>query len=301
MTRSHCLTRYAKQAESHTTITRNCSTQSSSWGAKKKGSIMTQWFHRCKYDWLCARQGYLTATDIKELLPVTKTGRKRSVTNENYFKVLSKKLVGITKDDCISTGAAARGHILEPYAIDRYNKVDYGSNEWLYHWDDIIVTRKEAEKYSLAFSPDALNIDSSCVMGKTVVAIDGIKTIGEVKSYGAERHLIAGYTPKGDLEERWQVATAMAVCPTIETAYLLFYNPSMVNQLFIVDYDRSELAREIDIVLDIEASWLDWVKHFNLLDEHFCVIGHVNEEQSIISSIMKQEELNPEGEKSVIR
>lgn len=262
---------------------------------------MTKWFHKCDLDWLKARQKYLTATDVKDLLPFTKTGRKRTITDEHYLKVFAGKLVNLTEDDCVSTGAAARGHILEPYAIDRYNEEDFGNNTWLYHWDDIVVTRINPDPFSLAFSPDAMSYDCSSYFGKKSIAIDGVKAIGEVKSYSPERHMIAGYTPKEELEERWQIATAMAVCESIEEAYLLFYNPSMRNQLYIVDYDRADLADEIEAVLEVEKNWLAWIANLGKLDKHYLVSGKIDEEEDIIRGIMKREELNPEGEKSVIR
>lgn len=261
---------------------------------------MTRWFHKCDLGWLKARQKYLTATDVKSLLPVTKTGRKRVIDDESYLKVLSNKMVNLTEADCVSVGAAARGHILEPYAIDRYNEEDIGNNTWLYHWDDIVVTRVNPEPFSLAFSPDAMSYDCSHYFGKKSIAIDGVKAIGEVKSYSPEKHMVAGYTPKDELDERWQVATAMAVCPSIEEAYLLFYNPSMRNQLYIVDYDRCDLSNEIDMVLEVENNWLAWITNLSYLDSHYLVNGKIDEEEAIIRSIMKREELNPEGEKSVI-
>jgi hypothetical protein len=266
---------------------------------------MTKWFHKCDLEWLKARRKYLTATDVKDLLPFTKTGRKRTITDEHYLKVFAGKLVNLTEDDCISTGAAARGHILEPYAIERYNEEDFGSNTWLYHWDDIVITQPNAGPLSLAFSPDAMNNKPSFYDG-SIIAIDklidgNIKTIGEVKSYSPERHMLAGYTPKDKLEERWQIATAMAVCESIDEAYLLFYNPSMRNQLYIVDYDRADLADEIEAVLEVEKNWLAWVANLGKLDKHYLVTGKQDDEEAIIRGILKNEELNPEGSKSVIR
>jgi hypothetical protein len=260
---------------------------------------MTKWFHTCDLEWMKARQRVLTATDIKELLPVTKTGRKRTVDDENYFKVIVKKLVNIALDDCKSTGAAARGHILEPYAIDRYNEIDYGSNIWLHHWDDVVVTRSGADAFSLAFSPDAMDIGYDKSMIPMVSEVEP-NVIGEVKSYSAERHLSCGYAPKQQLEERWQIATAMAVKESIREAYLLFYNPSMSKQLFIVDYDRQDLASEIDIILEVEEKWLDWVKKFDHKESYFCVLGGKNEELQIVRNIMDSEKMNPEGERSVL-
>ena len=261
---------------------------------------MTKWFHKCDLDWLKARQKCLTATDVKELLPFTKTGRKRTITDEIYLKVFARKLVNLTENDCLSTGAAARGHILEPYAIDRYNEEDFGGNEHLWHWDDMVVTRLNHQTFGLAFSPDAMSYEFKPVGNQKVIAIDGVTAIGEVKSYSPEKHMVCGYTPKEELEERWQIATAMAVCSTIQTAYLLFYNPSMRTQLYIVNYDRLELADEINAVLEVEKDWLAWITDFGKLDAHYTVIGKFDEEQAIIRSIMKSEELNPENERSVI-
>ena len=270
---------------------------------------MTKWFHKCSLEWLKARQHYLTATDVKELLPVTKTGRKRSVGWENYMKVLASKKVNLTEADCVSTGAAARGHILEPYAIDRYNEEDFGGR-WLFHWDDILIAK--FVPFGLAFSPDALDKKSDSNVwikdseGNTNTTITvgsgpfGPNVLGEVKSYSPERHMLCGYTPKGELEERWQLATAMAVCDTIDEAFLLFYNPSMQDQLYIVDYARTDLSNEIATVLEIEDNWLNWLDHLYQLDCNHYVQGNPEEEQAIIRGIMKSEELNPEGMKSVI-
>ena len=264
-----------------------------------------KWFHKCDLDWLKARQRCLTATDVKELLPVTKTGRKRFIGDEQYLKVLSRKLVNLTEEDCLSTGAAARGHILEPYAIDRYNEEDFGGNEWLDHWDNVVISKDRDVWGGLAFSPDAMNVDQLSTTIKHWLSSDewleDLTAIGEVKSYAAEKHLTCGHTQKDELEERWQIATAMAVCPQIQIAYLLFYNPSMIEQLYIVDYDRADLVDEIAIVEQIEQDWLAWLKNFDNLDKHYTVDGDPGEEKKIIATIMKKEELNPENEKSVIK
>lgn len=258
---------------------------------------MTKWFHECDLGWLRARRNFLTATDIKELLPVTKTGRKRIVTDENYLKVLSKKLVNLTQDDCKSIGAAARGHVLEPFAIDAFNRSGAGYVQ-LNHWDDKIVTRKNSKKFELAFSPDAMDIEQGGV--DTVVHVDP-KVIGEVKCYSPERHLTCGFTLKDELEERWQIAAAMATCDSIEEAYLIFFNPSMDYQLFVSDYDRDDLKDEIKIVKQIEKDWLLFVDKLDSIDSLWFQTGDPNNEQYIIRQIMKQEELNPDGMKTVVK
>lgn len=264
---------------------------------------MTKWQHKCKASWLKARQKYLTATDVKDLLPITKTGRKRILSDENYLKVFAKKVAPISADDIVSTGAAARGHVLEPFAIDRFNQVDGDQGgTHLYHWDDIVVVRPDQKHGSLAFSPDAMSMP----MEQAAICADATATdvtanvIGEVKCYSAENHLLRGYTDPAELEERWQVATAMAVCPSIECAKLVFFNPSMQAQLFIVEYTPKDLAKEIDMILEVEDNWLDWLGKLGKLNHNMMHEGPDNLEDIIIDEIMKREELNPEGERSVV-
>jgi len=258
---------------------------------------MVKWNHKCDLGWLKARQACLTATDIKELLPVTKTGRARTVNDESYYKVLARKKVLLTEDDCISTGAMARGHILEPYAIDMFNE-RYAKKQLLNHWDDMVVVRKDhlLLDLGLGFSPDALDIQiptrSNTVSSNTVYGAEP-KVLGEVKSYSAERHFICGHTAKEKLEERWQIAAAMAVCPSIEDAYLIFFNPSMTrNQMFVVWYGRGNLTDEIQICLDIEKNMRKFIN-----DAHATTSVSVESlditEQSIINSIMEKESMNP--------
>lgn len=260
-----------------------------------------KWMHKCNLGWIKARQSCLTASDIIELIPVTKTGRKRTITDETYLKVYARKLVTLTEDDCVSTGAAARGHVLEPYAINLYNNV-YATDTTLHHWDDVVVTRRPHEHLGLAFSPDAMDVPiPELNLGIPFVsANDDMKIIGEVKCYDPKHHMICGYTNKADLEERWQVATAMAVSNSIEQANIIFYNPSMDNQMYIAEYNRDDLAKEIEMILDVEQNWLSWLKDFDKLDKHYLIKGTGWAEQDIIRDIIKKEELNPEGERSVI-
>lgn len=269
---------------------------------------MTKWFHKCSFGWMQARQTCLTASDIKELLPVTKSGRKRTITDETYIKVLANKLVRLTSDDCISTGVMARGHILEPYAIEAYNDaIDNGliNATHLYHWDDVVVTRHNHLPLALGFSPDAMAIEQKWPYtdphGPALFSEDvDIQAIGEVKSYSPDRHMISGFTDKKDLEERWQVATAMATRFSIKEAFILFYNPSMRNQLYVVSYDRSDLSSEIDTILETEANWLAWVDGFSKLVHSDLIPGNINRELEIVDDILEKEKLNPVGERSVV-
>ena len=209
------------------------------------------WEHRCDLEWLRDRQKYITASDIKKLLPVTATGRPRKVGDEEYLKVMSSKMVQLTEEDCMSYGAAARGHIMEPYAIDALNGMlsDMRSGnpgETFYWWDDKIVSLPGR---TLAFSPDAMDVPM-------VDEYDTPHAIAEVKSYGAEKHLLTAYTPKDKIEERWQIASAMALLDSIDHAYLVLFNPKMKKRrIFVIRFDRSELEKEIETVLEVEGNW----------------------------------------------
>lgn len=207
-----------------------------------------EWTHKCDLDWLKERQKYITASEIKKLLPVTATGRKRTVTDLDRIKVMSGKMVTLTDKDCWSFGAMARGHILEPYAIDALNAVIYETGEEFHWWDDKIISLPNRK---LAFSPDAMDVPMD-----DEDAAKNVTAIAEVKSYTADKHLVIAYTPKNLIEERWQIASAMALLDNIDHAYLVLFNPRMKRRrTFVIRYDRSELESEIETVRDVEEEW----------------------------------------------
>ena len=246
------------------------------------------WKHKCSLDWLRARQGYLTASDIKRLLPVTKTGRPRKVDELDYVGVMASKMVELTEEDCWSYGVMARGHLLEPYAVAALNQAlffDADEPDLFHHWDDKLVVLPGRE---IAFSPDAMDIP----MGDP---IENVTAIAEIKSYSPDRHLMCGYTPKDQLEERWQIATAMALLENIDHAWLVFFNPKMVRRLIVIRYDRADLVKEIETVLEVEKAWRDFKDNGVLNDnptDGFCSIRG-DCEASIVTEIEKANRLNP--------
>lgn len=211
-----------------------------------------EWKHKCSLAWMQERQNFLTASDVKALLPFTATGRPKRITDEDYLKVYAKKAVQLTEADCISRGAAARGHILEPFAIEEYNANREGSMPELVHWDDIVIAK--GPRNHLAYSPDALDVRVAGGQKPTL--------LGEVKCYSPERHLSVAKMDKMKCEERWQVATAMAVSPTIRAARLILFNPDMKfksTRLFVKTWDRYELMDEIEKIEEVEKGWLDFI------------------------------------------
>lgn len=169
------------------------------------------------------------------------------------MKVFSRNRRIILDDDCVSIGAAARGHILEPYAIDLWNHYHAPT---IYHWDDILV----AEDF-IGYSPDGLDVP----MPKTYmpkINKSWIKPtyLTEVKCYNNESHWTKGHSNKHKLEERWQIATAMAVNDTIMYGDLLLYNPSSTDQLYVHQYHRDDLLDEIDIIHKIKDDWIHFLE-----------------------------------------
>jgi len=247
--------------------------------------------HRCSLDWMRERQRYLTASDVKALIPVTKTGRKRDITDLDYLKVMADKMVVLTEDDCVSYGAAARGHILEPYAIDALNimleEMDPNGDEMFHWWDDKLVS---VHGRQIAFSPDAMDIPmDGNILDATAIA--------EVKSYEASKHLAIAYTSKEQIEERWQIAHAMAVLENIDHAYLVLFNPKMkYRKTFVIRYDRHELAHEIETILQVELDWREFREHGPLttiptsgaIHSH-----HGGNEETIMREYEERHRLNP--------
>lgn len=241
------------------------------------------WKHKCSLDWLRKRQEYLTASDIKLLLPVTKTGRPRKVTEADYLKVKASKLKELTEEDCWSYGAAARGHILEPYAIDEFNRT-HADTRTFYHWDDVVIDDGNG---GIAFSPDGMDVP----MGSSPKYATGIV---EVKSYSPERHLVTAHTPKDQIEERWQIAHAMAVRKNINDAWLLLYNPSMQTKLYGIHYTRKDLEQEIETVSKVALEWVLFNISGGSLTTPFSLsAGGVRPEADIVRELEEMQNLNP--------
>lgn len=213
-------------------------------------------YHECNLNWMQARQKHLTASDIIDLLPRTKTGKPRKICNADYLKVWTRKNTKLTLSDCRSYGAAARGHILEPYAIEMFNQ--WGLAATSFHWDDALISSDEVE--GLAFSPDALDVDQTSNRVEINSSECDAKTVVEVKCYSPERHMQALCTDAYEMMERWQIAVAMACSSQIDEGYLVLFNPDMDDHysLCVNCYTRHDLAEEIHVVKLIVDDYKEW-------------------------------------------
>ncbi len=240
-----------------------------------------KWEHMCSLDWLRERQSHLTASDVRSLVPLTKTGRKRTVTDEDRIKVYASKMVQLTTEDCLSTGVMARGHMLEPYAVSEFNRDP--SLPTMYWWDDRLVTDGSR---SLAFSPDAMDV--------AMWSGDKPSAIAEVKSYEPSRHMVTATTPRHLIDERWQIATAMAVCEDIRVGYLVLYCPRLsTNRMVVITYERDCLEDEIAEILRVEAEWDDFMDKCLLLPPGAHKVPCIMSEQDIMMDIERASGVNP--------
>lgn len=219
-----------------------------------------EWKHDVSADWLMTRRHFLCASDIRNMVGdyrKIKSGKIELMQAQQFAKVYGSKQV--TEVDTSSYGPMARGHIMEPHAVDEYNTWRDTDFHW---WDDKIITN-----FSLGFSPDALDIPPvpgvQAVMretdGKLATAMgmaDAPTAMLEIKSYEAGNHYQRkmAFAAGQPLDERWQIACGMAVCGTIEEGTILFYAPQC-DDMFEVTYLKDHLEKEIEIIREIDGMW----------------------------------------------
>lgn len=231
--------------------------------------------HEVSRDWLKARQGYLTASDVCKMMTDInrlKQGKTTIDRCRSFAKTLGSKM-NLFPDTQSPSSAAARGHFMEPYAVEEWEAV---RQKGVTHWDDFLLAN---DRTLLAFSPDALDVRQPTGVSR-VVDGDGRfvndfdcyvspTTLLEVKCYDEGAH----YQRKLDamagapLDERWQVAVAMAVCPCIERGTVVWYAPQC-RDWFDVAYRREDLEDEIATVLDASAWWKRFLKHMESSPHH---------------------------------
>lgn len=224
-----------------------------------------QFIHKVDKRWLRARQAYMTASSVAKCLPNTPTGRARDTYKPMLDLWAEAQLNDITDDQCISTGAAARGHLLEPFAIEAFNTIAGTGFPKMHHWDDALIGDDER---MLAFSPDALSFEQpdDCTVDYYVdspeIAEHTSVYMVEVKCYSANKHYLTGFAAKDDIEERWQIATAFSVMPNLACAALVLFNPDVEHSMFYHVYERRHLDEEIDMIDEVVKMYNHKVREF---------------------------------------
>lgn len=222
------------------------------------------WRHEVSEQWLEARKNYLTATELASCTAAWKRINKQQLAGNEIFPAFAKlwaKKQSSAPVDAWSKGPAARGHILEPYAVDDWNKSF--PDKPMYHWDDCIIALDP-----LGWSPDALDVPQETSL--PVIHKDGNKlTDGvhkfknerlpnsflEIKSYEPNKIIECRMKNRMQLDERWQIACGFWVLDSIEEANLLFYSID-TDLSFYVTYTREDLKEELDQISDMVSVWL---------------------------------------------
>lgn len=229
------------------------------------------WHHEVDPTWLEARRHVLTATDIVNLLPEYKRWVKAKDPDAlpPGFSALWCQKATEGFDEVDSWNAAARGHVMEPYAIEDWNMQCLPIFE---HWDDCIIVRN-----GVGFSPDAMTIPQYQVFPALQVSKDGNMLyrsdkkfeqpspamIMEVKCYEPANHMKAlCVKDKLDHKEAWQIATAFYVLPKLMEAKLLWYCPNAPFPMHVESYTRVELKDMIDTICKI-------VELYDKVDNHW--------------------------------
>lgn len=211
--------------------------------------MTSPWYHESSIEWLKARTNFLTASNVATLWPETATGRKRIVTTDDYIAAILNARE-FAPENAISQGAAARGHILEPYALKEFTLQTGIKAE---HWDDALIH----DNGYIAVSPDSLNIPQP----KEGILFDVrdlpcIKEVNEIKCYGASKHYQT-YREGICAIERIQIATQMYVCKDANIGRLILYNPRLeYGGLLITRWARESLDHELEIIHDIEEKYI---------------------------------------------
>jgi len=218
------------------------------------GNFKLFWHHDVSEEWLRERKEWLTATDLVGLLP--EYGRyKRAKDKANFDCKMCTQLYGEKHStgsvDTGSDGPAARGHIMEPYAIRTYNdEVANSPSARFFHVDDLLIYNPDN---GLACSPDGLNnfIMSMVKTGEFSMdaydeRLDNTTAIIEIKSYDARKHIWCASLPKEKVQERYQIAASMLVLRNLSYGVLVFWNPSCDPYMDVKVYARWELKDEIE-------------------------------------------------------
>lgn len=244
-----------------------------------------RWTHEVSADWLRARRGVLSATDISKLLPAYKRVLKKKPGKDEiipeFAAVWAEKHSKNAPDTSSPSSAAARGHIMEPWAVKAWNKEMYPP---MFHWDDVVIKHG-----LLGFSPDALDVEQprGCVELKVskdhIVGISGSqpKCGIEIKSYEVGHHMKCVLEDRMNHSELMQIAVAFAVLPSLQTMSLMYFCPGAPIEVWVDRYERAELEDKINLALDVAMEYKrnkDILDAFDFSSSNACP-AHCTEEE----------------------
>lgn len=227
---------------------------------------MRAWYHEVSGAWLEAKRKVLSATEIKSLLPEHKRNKKAKLGKDEVspgFAALWAEKNSTTKPETEAPSrAAARGHIMEPWAVRSWND-QVATEPSFWHWDDCVIARN-----GVGFSPDAMNVPqttdkvglSVAPHSNLLITKNGFKAaapsdIMEIKSYETAHHMKCCLKNKMDHDELMQLGTAFYVLPSLERAVLLFFCPGAPRSMHSELYTRDDLKEQIKLVEEIAEEY----------------------------------------------
>lgn len=166
-------------------------------------------------EWLDGRVGKITGTKLKEIL--VKRGTKPKI---GFYRLIAERVAIPFEGDYM-----ARGKELESEALERYEK-ETGTKLI----KDLVIWSREDEP-SISFSPDGYTKNEKIVV--------------DAKCLSSERHieaLITGEIPS-DLHD--QVVQAFCVNDKLQEFHMVFYDPLIPKDYFVLKATRKELKEEI--------------------------------------------------------
>lgn len=185
--------------------------------------------------WLNARNGKITGSKVKDLIVKRGNGEKKG-----FYQLIADR-VAIAPD---GENAMERGHRLEEEAVERFIK-ETGKKV---NTDLVIFSRKDNP--NIAYSPDGYI---------------GEKEIVEAKCLSSASHLEAFITQKIPSEYEDQAIQAFVVNDSLETLYVVFYDPRIpAKDFFYLTIHRKDLEEKIAYYLDYEKQKLEEVERWVL-------------------------------------
>ena len=247
-----------------------------------------RWYHEVSAEWLKARQTVLTATDVAGLLPEYKRYLKAGspdIPTPGFSALWCKKHSDMYLDTA-STEAAARGHIMEPYAVESWNMQASPS---FHHWDDCIICNK-----TFGFSPDAMVIpqmtndvrlevtsDGKFIVADNNMHYDTPDEVMEIKCYAPDQHMKAIVEDRMEHKELMQLAMAFVVLPNLEAIRILWFCPGAPISMFTEKYTCDDLHDQIRWIMEI-------AEVYKACDDYW-IQKIVNEPSSLVAKVTEDE------------
>lgn len=248
-----------------------------------------RWYHEVSAEWLKARQTVLTATEVAGLLPEYKRYLKAGspdVPTPGFSALWCQKHSDMMLDTTSPSSAAARGHVLEPYAIEEWNRQ---AQPTFHHWDDCVICNK-----IFGFSPDGMVVpqltgdarfevtsDGKFIVASSQMHYDAPSEIIEVKSYEPAAHMKAIVEDRMEHKELMQLAMAFVVLPELKIARLLWFCPNAPISMFTEKYTRDDLHDQIRWIMEIAEVYVKADKYWTqfIQDNEPSLKAEITEEQ----------------------